>query len=239
MTSWFSPDWGAPDNVIAYCTTRHGGVSKDHYHGLNVGLHVGDNRQAVEENRAMLPFHERIHWLNQVHGRDVVLLPSDETTADAAISRSSDVFCAVMTADCVPVLLCNADGTEVAAVHAGWKGLANNIIAETISKMASEAGSLYAWIGPAICGEHYEVPADLAVKFDAYTDVSKPATSPQKYFLNLPGIARQQLEQKGVVAVTMSNECTYCKPDTYFSHRFATHQGEHSTGRFVSVIGLR
>lgn len=239
MAIGFRPDWEAPDNVIAYCTTRHGGFSTDDFRGLNVGLHVGDSAQVVEKNRALLPFHERIHWLNQVHGSEVLSLPCDEVTADAAISCSPQTFCAVMTADCVPILLCNSEGTEVAAIHAGWKGMANHIITETVTNMTSVPDTLHAWVGPAICGEHYEVPLELATAFDAYSEVVKPSLTAQKFLLNLPEVAKQQLEQLGIFSVAMSNECTYCSPDTYYSHRYATHQGAMATGRFVSVIGLR
>ncbi|WP_414827941.1 peptidoglycan editing factor PgeF [Alteromonas sp. H39] len=239
MTSWFSPDWAAPENVVAYCTTRHGGFSTQGYHGLNVGMHVGDSAPAVEKNREILPFHERIHWLNQVHGKKVLTLPSDDTTADAAISRSANQFCAVMTADCVPVLLCDSRGTEVAAIHAGWKGLASNIIAETVSKMVSPSSSLCAWVGPAICGDHYEVPDQIAQVFRSFSDVIKPSPNTQKYLVNLPGIAQLQLKEAGVTNVVASDRCTYCEPLTFYSHRYATHQGLQATGRFVSVIGLR
>lgn len=239
MDSLFSPDWQVPGNVIAYCTTRHGGFSNLHYAGLNIGNHVGDDPLVVSKNRALLPFHERIHWLNQVHGIHVLSLPSEEVNADAAISRSSSAFCAVMTADCVPVLLCDTEGKEVAAIHAGWKGLAGNIIFETVSKMHSNPDSISAWIGPAICGEHYEVPKELARMFDAFSEVVKPSSTPEKFLLNLPAIARQQLEHAGVHHVSMSDACTYGEPSTFYSHRVATHQGLPATGRFVSVIGLR
>lgn len=239
MLSWQSPEWDAPENIIAYCTTREGGFSTGDYCGLNVGAHVGDNATVVEKNRAQLPYHQHIHWLNQVHGNNVLILPSTDVTADAAISRSTDAFCAVMTADCVPILLCNSEGTEVAAAHAGWKGLASGIIAATIENMESTPSSLFAWVGPSICGDHYEVPQPIVDSFSDYPEVVRPSVTADKYLLNLPAIAKQQLHNAGVSSVTMSNRCTYCESSTYYSHRYATHQGKEATGRFVSVIGLR
>ena len=127
-----TPAWSCPSNVVAYTTTRSGGGSMGDFAGLNVGAHVGDDLLLVKANRSLIPNSEKITWLEQVHSNRVVSLPSADTTADAAYSSSKSHFCAVMTADCVPILLCDGSGQEVAAVHAGWKGLETNIIKNAV-----------------------------------------------------------------------------------------------------------
>ncbi|MCU7555782.1 peptidoglycan editing factor PgeF [Alteromonas sp. ASW11-19] len=239
MINLITPDWPAPQSVVAYTTTRAGGASSSPYTSLNVGLHVGDNPARVTHNRSLLPHHEKIGWLNQVHGSRVVTLPATDIEADAAISRSRDAFCAVMTADCVPVLLTNRQGNEVAAVHAGWQGLEKQVIAATVAAMRSSSDSLLAWIGPAISVRHYEVPSSLAAKFSTYTNVTQPATSADKVMLDLPQIALQQLQALGIAQISQSPQCTYADSKLFFSHRRSQHEGATSTGRMVSVIGFR
>ncbi len=143
-----------------------------------------------------------------------------------------------MTADCVPVLLCDNDATVVAAVHAGWKGLANGIIARTIAAMAIDAECLHAWIGPAISGPCYEVDIGMAAKFSEFPDAVLAHTHAEKCYLDLPLIAKQQCEQAGIRQVTSSHLCTYQQSSLFFSHRRACHEGSPGTGRIVSVIGL-
>lgn len=231
------PQWSAPSNIIAYSTTRHGGVSDEPYQSLNLGCHVHDDIAAVTNNRQRLPYANKLHWLNQVHGHQVIDLPSEENTADAAISRTPDHFCAVMTADCVPVLLCNKQGTEVAAVHAGWQGLKVKIIDHTLARLATSAPDIYAWIGPAICQQCYEVSHQVAQHFSQYPGVLKRSANAEKYLLNLPLVAEYQLLAAGVKNVTQAGICTY-EDERFFSHRQATHNQLSHTGRQVSVIGL-
>ena len=232
------PQWQAPKGVFAYCTTRLGGVSDSPFDSLNVGNHVGDESVRVRENRSRLPFASHIHWLNQTHSSDVIALPSEQHDGDASVSRDRQSFCAVMTADCVPVLLCDNDATVVAAVHAGWKGLANGIIARTIAAMAIDAECLHAWIGPAISGPCYEVDIGMAAKFTEFPDAVLAHTHAEKCYLDLPLIAKQQCEQAGIRQVTSSHLCTYQQSSLFFSHRRACHEGSPGTGRIVSVIGL-
>ncbi|GGF75836.1 peptidoglycan editing factor PgeF [Alteromonas lipolytica] len=231
------PRWSAPQNVLAYCTTREGGFSQGNYAGLNVGLHVGDDAEVVLRNRHLLPASDKIHWLNQIHGADVVTLPTAATSADAAISRSASYYCAVMTADCVPVLLCDNSGKEVAAIHAGWKGLHLKIIEHTVAGMTSPPDQLMAWIGPAISQACYEVPESVATHFMAYPAAVVRSANPDKYLIDLPLVAKYQLELLGVGSVVNSALCTYQDP-RFFSHRRATHNAQSQTGRIVSVIGL-
>lgn len=239
-----APKWSAPKNILAYVTTRIGGVSEGLYRGLNVGGHVGDLEESVAINRAMLPDAQKIVWLNQVHGNDVVVLNSNEhfartPEADAAITDSSAYHCAVMTADCVPVLLCDSEGTQVAAVHAGWQGMHKGVIAATVASFNCEPSYLMAWIGPSICGDCYEVDQELALRFQEYPEAVTPGKRQDKFQLDLPTVAEHQLSKIGVAHISNSKLCTYCQADTFYSHRRATHSGQSTTGRIVSVIGLR
>jgi len=234
-----TPAWECPKQIIAYTSTRIGGVSVGDYAGCNVGDHVGDNPDAVALNRASLPDAERIFWLNQVHGNHVVRLPSKDNQADAAYSNVKGHYCAVMTADCVPVLICDKKGTQVAAVHAGWKGLHLNIIQKAVALFSGQPSQLMAWIGPAICQRCYEVNRELAQLFSAYSGAIVAGDKPDKYWLDLPAVAQQQLSQLNVGHIVQSRLCTYCNNDTFYSHRYATHHQYANTGRIVSVIGLR
>lgn len=250
FSSIITPSWRAPDNVIAYTSTRYHGVSEGAFAGCNVGLHVGDDPSAVKHNRASLLYAERINWLQQVHGNNVIHLPACDTHiidgsqqvaegADAAISSSDSHFCGVMTADCVPILLCDNAGTQVAAIHAGWQGLRLDIIAKCVTKFTAQPNALMAWIGPAICQQCYEVDGQLAETFSHYPGAIAAGASENKYQLNLPAIAEFQLLSLGVNQVEKSEYCTYCQPELFYSHRRATHEGLSATGRMVSVIGLR
>ncbi|TKB02993.1 peptidoglycan editing factor PgeF [Alteromonas portus] len=233
-----TPAWSCPSNIVAYTTTRKGGTSLGDFAGLNVGAHVGDDLLLVKANRSAIPHSNKITWLEQVHSNRVVSLPSADTTADAAHSSSVSHFCAIMTADCVPILLCDESGQEVAAVHAGWKGLDTNIIANTVRHFSCDANKLIAWIGPAISGSCYEVDAQLASKFRHVKGAIANSYNKGKYLLDLPLIAQMQLQQAGVNSITQSNLCTYTDEQRFYSHRRATHQNKRTTGRMVSVIGL-
>ena len=234
-----TPEWSCPSNVVAYTTTRAGGVSTGDFAGLNVGAHVGDDLLLVKANRSLLPNGDKITWLEQIHSNRVVSLPSLDTTADAAYSTSKSHFCAVMTADCVPILLCDVKGREVAAVHAGWKGLHTNIIKNAVLNFTCPSNEIMAWIGPAISQPCYEVDAELAGLFRHIQGVVIPSSNQDRYLLNLPKIAQAQLAQAGVENVTQSNLCTYSDEHHFYSHRRATHQQKRTTGRMVSVIGIR
>ncbi len=157
MTKLIVPQWPMPDSVAACSSTRIGGVSLPPYDSLNLGAHCGDNLQHVEENRRRmfaaggLPSYPV--WLEQVHGTDVLTLdggPYPSKRADASYTRTPGTVCAVMTADCLPVLFCNRAGTEVAAAHAGWRGLCEGILEQTVARFADKAENIMAWLGPAI-----------------------------------------------------------------------------------------
>lgn len=241
---FIKPCWTLPPNIVAYTTTRLGGYSQAAYKGLNVGMHVGDNTESVNKNRALLPNSNKLLWLNQVHGSEIVQLDSTLEShtppdADGAFSCSADYHCAVMTADCLPVLMCDNKGTQVAAVHAGWKGLALRILENAVRHFSVPLHEISVWIGPAICKTCYEVDEGLMSKFAHYPSAIAPSRNVNKYLLDLPHIAKLQLNEIGIDNVTLSHLCTYCDKDTFYSHRYATHHGLSSTGRIVSVIGLR
>ncbi|MBU3021916.1 peptidoglycan editing factor PgeF [Aestuariibacter sp. A3R04] len=233
------PDLLFPKGVFAYCSVRQGGYSSGAYGGLNVAMHVGDDDSCVAKNRKELPFHHKIHWLEQVHGNDCITLPSHRRDADASISRHPAFACGVMTADCVPVLLSNVEGTEVAAIHAGWKGLASGIIPQTLSEMKSRNDELVAWIGPAISQPNYEVSADVVAHFEAWRKCYRTSDVPGKYLLDLPDIAFRQLHQAGVGKIANSGLCTYERASQFFSHRRSVHNQTAPCGRQVSVIGFK
>lgn len=222
MSEWIIPDWPAPQRVQACSTLRHGGVSTAPWDSLNLGAHVGDAETHVLQNRQYLKdklLPAMPQWLNQVHGQDVVRLPADNVipNADAAITRESGVVCAVMTADCLPVLFCSDDGLEVAAAHAGWRGLCNGVLEQTLRQFQSPASEIHVWLGPAISPKAFEVGAEVREAFmthDAQADAAfRPAGD--KYFANIWQLARQRLQAAGVHSISGSPRCTFTEADDF------------------------
>ena len=235
-----TPAWTAPPSVFAYSTTRIGGVSEGIYCGLNVGDHVGDTVESVAHNRASLPMSRHIHWLQQVHSNLALALPSKDSRGDASFTSSPNVACAVMTADCVPILMTNNDGSTVAAIHAGLKGLQTHIIANTIERaFATSNTDLMAWIGPHISVRHYELSECDSQAFSTVTDAILPSTNPGKVMLDLAVIAIEQLKQMGVDHIAIDGRCTYEEELQFFSYRRARHQNKANCGRMVSVIAIK
>ncbi len=234
--------WPAPARVRTLVTTRDGGVSLAPYASLNLGQHVGDDPAAVAENRARLraclpaePF-----WLNQVHGIGVqeacADAPDVPPDADAGFTRQPGVVCAVMTADCLPVLLTDRSGSVVAAAHAGWRGLCNGIIEATIARMAVPASDILAWLGPAIGPDAFEVGPEVRTAFMAHdpTAASAFAAIPDgKYLADIYLLARQRLNACGVTDVHGGDACTVTERERYFSYR-----RDGRTGRMASLIWL-
>jgi len=165
------PKWPVPKNIRAYCTLRHPGNSWGMYSSFNLALHVQDNPQDVLANRKALMHYAQLpsepRWLNQTHSTIPVIAErsSIETPADASYTQQKGIVCVVMTADCLPILVTNQEGTEVAAIHAGWRGLADGVIEQTISALHSHADSLMIWIGPSISQPYYEVGEDFYAAF--------------------------------------------------------------------------
>ncbi|OIR04197.1 laccase domain protein YfiH [mine drainage metagenome] len=235
------PDWPAPANVKALQTTRHGGISAAPYDTFNLGSHVGDNPQAVARNRQLLEplVPSEPVWLEQVHGTVVANAEaaSCRVQADACIARHRGAVCVVMTADCLPVLLCDEAGTVVGAVHAGWKGLAAGVIEATVNAMEVAPHQLMAWFGPAIGQEAFEVGAEVRAAFIAHQARAAEAFVAHggqgKYLADIYLLARQRLEALGIRKVSGGNYCTYHQKDRFFSYR-----RDGVTGRMGTFIWL-
>ncbi|MDG1644820.1 polyphenol oxidase [Klebsiella huaxiensis] len=242
MTKLIVPQWAAPEGVVACSSTRIGGVSQYPYYSLNLGAHCGDNLQHVEENRRRmfaaggLPSYPV--WLEQVHGTAVLKLdggPYESKRADASYCNVPGTVCAVMTADCLPVLFCNRAGTEVAAAHAGWRGLCEGVLEETVSCFADRAENIMAWLGPAIGPEAFEVGAEVREAFMEKDVQAESAFRPtgEKYLANIYQLARQRLANAGVELVFGGDRCTLSEKNDFFSYR-----RDKTTGRMASFIWL-
>jgi YfiH family protein len=234
------PDWPAAANVKALQTTRAGGLSLAPYDSLNLGSHVGDVPCNVAANRQRLsPFvpAEPV-WLNQVHGINVIDASAAfcVAEADAAYSKKSGIVCTVMTADCLPVLLCDEAGTVVAAAHAGWRGLCNGVIEATVSAMQTPPEKLMAWLGPAIGANVFEVGDEVRNAFiaqDQNAIRAFAAISENKWLMDIYQLARQRLFASGIDRVYGGDFCTYTDNARFFSYR-----RDGVTGRQASLIWL-
>jgi len=235
------PDWPAPPGIHALTTTRLGGVSLAPYDSLNLGDHVGDAPAAVAENRRRLvealSLPAEPHWLSQVHGTcatDAALAPSG-CEADASHTERPGVVCAVLTADCLPLLLCDRAGRHVAAVHAGWRGLLNGVIERTIEVMAAE-GDVIAWLGPAIGPRAFEVGDEVREAFIAAASAATAAFVPSsngRWLADIYALARQRLQAIGVGSVHGGQHCTYSEAERFYSYR-----RDGQTGRMASLIWI-
>ena len=207
------PNWKVPQNVKAFTTLRHGGVSLAPYDSFNLGDHVEDDKNAVKINRTLLV--EKFHlpqmplFLNQTHSTRVLTLPYDgeDFNADAVYTCQPNQVCLVMTADCLPVLFTNKQGTEVAAAHAGWRGLCDGVLEQTVAKFHCPHEDILAWFGPAI--------------------------GPTAFLGNLYQIATQRLNALGITQISGGEHCTYLEADKFFSYR-----RENVTGRMASVVWI-
>jgi len=237
---WIVPDWPAPQPVRALVTTRAGGVSRGPYASFNLGARVGDDAAAVARNR------ERLRgalpadpvWLQQVHGTDVVEAESAPALAraDAAVARTRHVVCAVLTADCVPVLLADREGNAVAVAHAGWRGLVAGVIEAAVARMNAPAASVIAWLGPAIGPRAYEVGPEVREAFVRRDAAAAAAFAPHRgdrLLADLFMLARQRLAAAGVAAVYGGGHCTYTEAARFYSYR-----REPTTGRFASLVWI-
>ncbi|MCK9469644.1 MAG: peptidoglycan editing factor PgeF [Porticoccaceae bacterium] len=245
------PDWPAPGGVRAAVSTRHGGVSAPPWSSLNLGSHVGDQPAAVADNRRLvaeaLGLTRQPVWLEQVHGTQVLVLEGRvpvERIADAAVTREQGQVCAVLTADCLPVLLCDRAGTVVAAAHAGWRGLAAGVVRETVKAMGVAGEDIIAWLGPAIGPQRFEVgdevrEAMLSNAIDArhrqlipacFAPVAKKSG---KLMADIYALARAELSSLGVSDVHGGGLCTVSDRERWYSYR---RDGE--TGRMTALIWL-
>ena len=213
------------------------------YKHFNLGLHVGDNVTKVNENRktlqSLLPSNTSIQWLEQVHGNlvaEILQVTQSAITADAMVTREKNTALAIMTADCLPILLASKQGGEIAAIHGGWRPLSNNIISHTVNKMQTAPSDIMAWLGPCIGKEAFEVGSEVKKAFVEQSDNFSQAFCKQangKYLANLHEIARLQLTALGMHKISSLSECTYSQPEKYYSYRKSA-----ITGRMASVITL-
>jgi len=247
--AWMEPEWVAPPGVRALCTKRGGGASAAPFESLNLGAHVGDAADAVLENRARLRKAARMpaepRWLSQVHGIEVADLDTAVGihVADAAVSARAGTVCAVLTADCLPVLLSTADGAVVGAVHAGWRGLAAGVIETALQALRARAApgiGIQAWMGPAIGPGHFEVGAEVRTAFLQQDPAAAEAFAPNdagRWQCDLYALARLRLQRQGVSAITGGGLCTYDDAADFYSHRRdVQHLGRAATGRMASLI---
>ena len=232
------PDWPAPPSVHAFTTTRAGGVSEGRWESMNLGDRCGDKSGSVLENRRrlreLLPSDPI--WPRQVHGTGVIDYDGaadTESEADAVVSTRPGRVCAVLTADCLPVLLCNQAGSAVAAAHAGWRGLAAGILEETVRALAVAPGEILAWLGPGIGAGAYEVGDEVREAFVGFDHHAADAFTPRgdRWLADLYGLARQRLSRIGVSHVHGGNFCTYTEDMRFFSHR-----RDGASGRMATVI---
>jgi YfiH family protein len=238
---WIVPDWPAPARVRAFVTTRAGGVSRGPYATMNLSATNGDDAMDVARNRAIvcealpgLPA-----WMRQVHGIEVADLDhwsGDRPTADAAAASIQGRVCNVLTADCLPVFLCDADGERVAVAHAGWRGLAAGVIESAVAALGAAPGAVLAWLGPAIGPRAFEVGPEVREAFvsrDARAESAFATHVPGKYLADLYALARQRLEAMGVTQVSGGGFCTYQETGRFFSYR-----REKLSGRMGAFIWL-
>ncbi len=236
------PDWPAPKNVRAVVTTRAGGHSAGAYASFNLGHHVGDDPQAVERNRARLREALQLPaeplWLEQVHGRQVVDAAASVpgVMADGAYTDCVGVVLAVLTADCLPVFLCDRAGARVALLHAGWRGLAAGILEAGVHALAVPGSELLAWLGPAIGPQSYQVGEEVRSAFvaqDAQAAAAFQHDGEGRYRIDLYALARRRLHALGVHAVFGGQYCTFLEQDRFYSYR-----RDGICGRMASLLWL-
>jgi len=230
-------------------------ASSPPFDAFNLGLHVGDKATSVQSNRDYLAQVIRnsntkshntkpnIQWLEQVHGNSVAIVDIHQKmpiVADAAITQNPNIALAIMTADCLPILITNQSGTKVAAIHAGWRPLATNIVEKTIATIAEPVNQLYAWLGPCIGKNAFEVGEDVrsifinqSIFFKQMFYAKASSISENKYFCDLAAIAKYKLLLLGVENITHLDHCTFDRKSEYFSYR-----RDNQTGRMGSIIKI-
>jgi len=240
------PNWAAPANIHAYSTTRAGGVSEGAFLGLNLGTHVQDDPQHVFINRQLLTSEFNsvadFCWLNQTHSHRLIKLNATTTQnidADASWTDTNQRTCVVMTADCLPILVTDKQGSFVAAIHAGWRGLKDGIIEKSIQEICNELSiaseQLLVWLGPCIGPEAFEVGDDVRDEFIAENPLSNSAFTPinNKWLANLQQLAMLRLAQFPGITVSADTSCTFKDPDRFYSYR-----KDGKTGRLATFIWM-
>lgn len=243
--NWLEADWPAPDFIKAGTTLRDGGESSSPYNSFNLATHVGDELSIVTQNRSLLKrslnLSSEPQWLEQTHSTTAIMLPNDieNPQADAVYTLKKNTVCAVMTADCLPVLITDRQGSCVAAIHAGWRGLCDGIIEASIKKLPVDPQSLLVWLGPAIGSDVYEVGKEV---YDAFTlgkqgnADAKQAFTPtveQHWLFDIYLLAKQRLNKIGVSHIYGGNHCTLSEKEHFFSYR-----RDGVTGRMANLIWI-
>lgn len=248
-SQWITPDWSAPKNIKAIMTTRQGGYSQAPFDSMNLGDHVDDDRDCVKKNRAylkqVLDLPRDPLWLNQVHGTTVVNVDHQPIVkhkqeiidADAEVAYQTGSVCAVMTADCLPVLFCNQQGTAIAAAHAGWRGLQAGVLEATVATLSCPTSEVMAWLGVAISPKYFEVGHEVRAAFMLDDHVAKAAFVPSlnegKWFADIYHLARLRLSAVGVTQIYGGGECTFNSQSQFYSYRRVA-----KTGRMASLVWM-
>ncbi len=235
---WLIPDWPAPANIHAATTLRTGGVSLGAFSSLNPATHVSDDNERVRQNRqiigAMLDLPAEPIWLEQIHSNRAVKAVKTALLeqADASYTNESGIVCAVMTADCLPLLVCSADGAQIAAIHAGWRGLLAGVITNTVVAMQQQ--DLLVWLGPAIGPDCFEVGPEVREAFLEKSVTFNDAFKQQgngKWLADIYQLARIELAALGIVNVYGGTHCTFTEHEYFYSYR-----RESQTGRMATLI---
>lgn len=241
--TFIQPTWAVPNHVHALMTTRSGGVSQVPFDSFNLGDHVGDCPKAVQQNREKLVEMAKLPqfpvFLNQTHSTNVVRLPLAENgdlNADAVYTNKPNQVCLIMTADCLPVLFCSKDGTEIAAAHAGWRGLCDGVLEATVAEFACDPSDIQVWLGACIGETAFQVGEEVVEQFAAVDPQAKEAfvvdpTTTGKFFGNICKIARQRLAKLGIQQISGGDYCTYLDHENFFSYR-----RDRQTGRMATLI---
>lgn len=245
------PNWPAAKAVQALSTTRLGGVSQGSYSSLNLGQHVLDKPEHVLENRKRLRTGLNLPsepiWLKQVHGVEIIDSRSDSSTAsnlvlpqqaDGIVTQEIGRVLCVMTADCLPIIFSNVQGTEIAAVHAGWRSMAGGIIERAVATMSTAASDIIAWGGPCIGPDSFEVGQDVLEQLGGSQSAYKASGNAGKHYANLHQLAGERLAALGVHAYSHSDACTYKEPARFFSYRRSMNTSSVDCGRMATLIWL-
>ncbi len=238
---WITPDWPAPENISCVSTSRNGGVSQGKYLSLNLGADVGDDAQFVKTNRKLLIDELQLPknpvWLEQQHGKQIIKLTASDRIniqADAAYTTEHGIVCAVLTADCLPVLFCDHQAGCVAVAHAGWRGLLNGVLENTLETLPIVEKQLICWLGPAIGPSKFEVGKEMRQKFvskDQRHEKAFQSAHTGKYLADIYQLAKNILTTHGVEAIFGGGYCTYTEEERFFSYR-----RDGTTGRMATMI---
>lgn len=236
------PNWNAPKQIQAFTTVRNGGVSQAPFDSFNLGSHVNDNLADVMKNRELLVEKFQLPqmplFLNQTHSTKVIRLPyaGTDLEADAVYTNQPNQVCLIMTADCLPALFVSQDGKEIAAAHAGWRGLCDGVLEATVAEFECEPAQISVWLGPAIGPNAFQVGNEVIEQFCAFDPNAEEAfiedgSTSGKFLGNLYQIAKQRLNKLGIVNIFGGDHCTYTEKEHFFSYR-----RDKQTGRMASLI---